>query len=60
MAASAGAGGAAKQLAPLPGQLGADTVPAPEAIAAAAGAATGIGPDVVAAVARADASTAAK
>ncbi|KAI8476904.1 MAG: hypothetical protein J3K34DRAFT_455504 [Monoraphidium minutum] len=49
---------AAKPLPPLPGERP-DATPAPEALAAAAGAAAGLGPDVVAAIARADASTAA-
>lgn len=60
--ASNGNGAPAKPLPPLPNMPGErpDTVPAPEAIAAAAGAAVGLGPDVVVAVARGDASTAAK
>jgi hypothetical protein len=60
-AANNGGGAAAssgnKQLAPMPGQLGAETgAPASEAMAAAAGAS----PDMVVAVARGDASSAAK
>jgi hypothetical protein len=58
---SAGTPGNGKPLGPMPGQLGAETgVPAPEAVAAAAGAASGVGPDLIIAVARGDASTAAK
>ncbi|GBF91269.1 ABC transporter B family member, chloroplastic [Raphidocelis subcapitata] len=51
------AAAAASSLEPLPGQLRADTVPAPEGLAAAAGVAS---PEVVVALARSDASTAAK
>ncbi|KIZ04358.1 hypothetical protein MNEG_3599 [Monoraphidium neglectum] len=58
----ASANGNSKPLPPLPNMPGErpDATPAPEAMAAAAGAAMGLGPDMVVAVARADASTAAK
>jgi hypothetical protein len=60
-APATGTPGNGMPLAPLHGQLGAESgVPAPEAMASAAGASAGVGPDMIVALARSDASTAAK